>query len=97
MLDVLLAMQGEKAFLDMVSQTIGKQAFNVLKNQFSGNQKDFIRGLLDMMADMGAASFNNPAPSDYLPPPANAPAPVNPPPRNKNRPPSEIQKDFFDD
>jgi len=92
MFELLLSMKGEKDFLDMVRQAIGKQAFAELKQQVGGNQKDFVRRLIDMMVDMGGASINNPSPADFLPPPVNLP-----PPRKKNRPHPEIQKDLFDD
>lgn len=92
MFELLLAMKGEKAFLDMVRQAIGKQAFAEMKKQFGGNQKDFIRRLLDMMVGMEGASINHPPPTDFSPPPVNLP-----PPRGKYRPPPEIQKDLFDD
>lgn len=76
--ELLLAMQGEKAFLDMVRKAIGNQEFAELKNQFGGNQKAFIQKLIDMMADMGATPFDLPHPGDFSPP-------VKPPPK-KNRP-----------
>jgi tetratricopeptide (TPR) repeat protein len=94
MFELLLAMQGEKALLDMVRQAIGKQAFTELKNQFGGNQKDFIHRLIDIMVE-DVASIRHPPPSGFLPPPM--PAPASPPPRNKKHLPPEIQKDLFDD
>lgn len=92
MFELLLAMKGEKAFLDMVRREMGKQAFNEMKNQFGGNQKEFIRGVLDMMSGMGGVPINHPPPADFLPPPV-----PQPPPRKKFRPPPEIQKDLFDE
>ncbi len=92
MFELLLSMKGEKDFLNMVRQAIGSQAFADLKQQVGGNQKDFVRRLIDMMVDMGGVSINNPPPADFLPPPVNLP-----PPRKKFRPPPEIQKDLFDD
>ena len=92
MFELLLSMKGEKDFLNMVRQAVGSQAFADLKQQVGGNQKDFIRRLIDMMVDMGGVSINNPPPADFLPPPVNLP-----PPRKKFRPPPEIQKDLFDD
>lgn len=90
MFELLISMQGEEAFLDMVRQGIGKQAFAELKKQFGSNQKDFIRRLIDTMVE--GAAINPPPPTDFLPPPVNLP-----PPRKKYRPPPEIQKDLFDD
>lgn len=92
MFELLLAMKGEKAFLDMVRQAIGKQAFADLKQQFGDNQKDFTRRLIDMMVEDGASIKHQPPPVDFLPPPVNLP-----PPRKKFRAPPEIQKDLFDD
>ncbi|MBI5438397.1 MAG: hypothetical protein HY936_05550 [Nitrosomonadales bacterium] len=93
MFELLLAMKGEQALLDMVRRAIGKRAFNDLKQQFGGNQKDFTRRLIDMMVE-DEARIKRQQPTDFLPPPINLPPP---PPRGKSRPHPEIQKDLFDD
>lgn len=91
MFELLLAMKGEKALLDMVRNAIGKQAFADLKERLGDNQKDFTRRLIDMMVEDGASIKRQP-PTDFSPPPVNLP-----PPRKKFRAPPEIQKDLFDE
>ncbi|MDP4027969.1 MAG: tetratricopeptide repeat protein [Gallionella sp.] len=93
MFELLLAIKGEKVFLDMVRNEIGKQAFNDLKQQFGGNQRDFTRHLIDMMVE-DDARIKRQHPTDFLPPPIVPPPPM---PRGKSRPPPENQKDLFDE
>lgn len=93
MFELLLAIKGEKVFLDMVRNEIGKQALNDLKQQFGGNQRDFTRHLIDMMVE-NDARIKRQHPTDFLPPPIVPPPPM---PRGKSRPPPENQKDLFDE
>jgi len=90
--EMLLSMQGEEAFLDMVRNAIGKQGFAELEKQFGGNRKEFIQKLIDSMVETRGTLIDNPPP-EFLPPPVNLP----PPPRKKFRAPPEIQKDLFDE
>jgi len=50
MFELLVAMHGEKQFLDMMRKGIGKEAFDDLKRLVGGNQKEFISRLIDIMA-----------------------------------------------
>lgn len=50
MLEMLLSMHGEKAFLELMRQGLGKQTFDELKKLYKGDPKDLARGLIDMMA-----------------------------------------------
>ena len=87
--ELLLAMGGEKAFLDMARNALGEQLFLELKKQLGGNKKDFAQALIDRLMQLGAPSLLPPTGKPMLPP-LNKPAPK-PPFINPN------QKGLFDD
>ena len=89
MLEIMLALGGEDRFLDMARQQLGKDVFDELRRELGGNNKQFARTLVDLLA-RGAL------PPD---PGANADAPPDPAarPRRKPRPRLAGQKDLFDD
>lgn len=81
MFEMLVAMQGEKAFLEIMRKEFGKQEFDELKRQCGGNQKDLIRMLVDAMVEGAEMEM---------------PAPVNRPgPRKPKSPAPKNQKDLF--
>ncbi|MBK6973079.1 MAG: tetratricopeptide repeat protein [Sterolibacteriaceae bacterium] len=91
-LDLLVAMGGKKAFLDMARQALGAAQFNDLKCAAGGNDNR----LVDLLIDLFAASGVLP---DLGLPGGGAPVPLPPPRRTQGaRPkPDDKQKDLFDD
>ncbi|MFA7241012.1 MAG: hypothetical protein WC091_12955 [Sulfuricellaceae bacterium] len=89
MLELVVAMEGEKALFEMVRQTLGKKVLDDLKKQSGGNKPDFIGRLIDMLVKG--------APPNYLPD-ADAASPVKrPQPRKLPAPAPENQKELFDE
>jgi len=91
-LDLLVAMGGKKAFLDMARQALGAAQFNDLKCAAGGNDNRLVALLIDLFAESGVLP-------DLGLPGGGAPVPLPPPRRTQGaRPkPDDKQKDLFDD
>ncbi len=88
-LEMMLKMGGAKALLEMARQAMGKRAYNELRREFGGDDNAFARFVIEMTAGQaGPSGFPLP-----IPPLPDA----GPTPRDARRPPSDIQKDLFDD
>lgn len=61
MLELMLTIQGKKGFLDMIRQSIGKNAFNELKELCGGDKPDLVDKMIDMLA-MGVPGAGNAPP-----------------------------------
>lgn len=51
MFEMLLRLGGEEALFNMARQAMGKQAFTALRKQLGGNDKQFARALVELMAE----------------------------------------------
>jgi tetratricopeptide (TPR) repeat protein len=92
MLEIMLALGAEDRFLDIAREQLGKAAFEDLRRELGGNNKQFARALMELLASVGLPL--GPGGSG-----ANAQAPPAPvgSRRGKRRPSPPEQKDLFDD
>ncbi len=88
--EMLLRMGGEETLFKMARQAMGNAAFDLLRKQMGGNDKNFARALIELMKDemRGIGMPPQPAKPQPVKPPL-APAP--------RKPASDIQRDLFDD
>ena len=88
--EMMLQMGGEEMLFSTVRKTIGKAAFDALRKELGGSNKDFARALIEVMAQE--------ARSLAMPPPfkPSVPIPLAPKP-GARKPASDIQRDLFDD
>jgi len=87
--ELLLQMGGEEMLFKLAKQAMGKAAFDALRKELGGNDKDFARALIELMAQEARANSMMPPPLKPLPPVKPPPAPRKPAP--------DIQRDLFDD
>lgn len=52
--ELMQAMGGEEAFLEMVRNQLGKSLFEQLRRQMGGNKQEFAHALVDMLGDVSA-------------------------------------------
>jgi tetratricopeptide (TPR) repeat protein len=92
MLEMVLAMSGERRFLEIARKQLGKEVFDELQRELGGNKKRFADALMDIIAGVAHAA----APG--MPRTTTNPRPV-PAARGggDRKPPPDVQKDLFDD
>jgi hypothetical protein len=86
-------MGGEELLFKIARQAIGKAAFEALRKQMGGSDKEFARALIQVMTQEARAS-GMPMPPLMPPAPPRKPAPQKPVPL---KPAQDIQRDLFDD
>jgi tetratricopeptide (TPR) repeat protein len=91
--EMLLQMGGEELLFKIARQAIGKAAFEALRKQMGGSDKEFARALIQVMTQEARAS-GMPMPPLMPPAPPRKPAPQKPVPL---KPAQDIQRDLFDD
>jgi tetratricopeptide (TPR) repeat protein len=90
--EMLLQMGGEETLFKIARQAMGKATFDMLRKQLGGNNKDFARALIELMAQEARATGMPPPPRKPQPP-----APRKPQPPAPRKPAQDIQRDLFDD
>lgn len=101
MLEMILAMKGEKGFLNMARSELGAQVYNEIKKQVGGNSKKLVNFLMELMLE-GASkiSLKMDTSSSRIVPALNEPTPKSPESAKTNSLPPFInpnQKNLFDD
>ena len=91
LLEVMLSVLGEDAFLDMARQQLGKSVFDALRSADRGGNKAFARAMLELMV---LADTPGPAPLPRILPRILPPKLPKPPKASR---PSRHQPDLFDD
>jgi tetratricopeptide (TPR) repeat protein len=86
--EMLLQMGGEEMLFKIARQAMGKAAFEALRKQLGGSNKDFARALIKVMTQEARAS-GLPLPPLMPPAPPRKPTPI--------KPAQDIQRDLFDD
>jgi hypothetical protein len=86
--EMLLQMGGEDMLFKLARQAMGKAAFEALRKQLGGSDKEFARALVQVMTQEARAS-GMPMPPLMPPAPPHKPAPL--------KPAQDIQRDLFDD
>ncbi|MDP2832124.1 MAG: tetratricopeptide repeat protein [Pseudomonadota bacterium] len=67
MFEMLLRMGGEEALFNLARQAMGKREFDTLRKELGGNDKEFARALVEMMAQQAQQEKQAPAPRKPTP------------------------------
>ena len=66
MLEMMLAMNGEKGFLNMARRELGAQVYNEIKKQVGGNSKKLINFLMGLMLEGASDISLNPNQKEFI-------------------------------